>query len=232
MKINRNLSILHFVNIIIFISIFSLLSSGCITFGKLRAPEDKNVFFEGKTQITITSPEMSFNFSANIQFTLKDSFHIAVKGPFGISAGDVYIINNRFIYINKLERIVLSGENDDGLLESVFQIPINPAILSKLALIPHLIKEKQLTGESYLNFENVKLNKMKQVTSTTLINPEGNINFSFDNFKKENNIYFPHKILLKHENTQQYLQISFKNIKKVNKKFPELPVIDSNYNQL
>ena len=211
---------------------FSGLVTGCGALAKLQKPGDKDVYFEGKSQITITSPEMTANFSAQIQFTLNDSFHIGVKGPFGINAGDVFIIQNRFVYINKLERIVLSGENNDGLLESVFQIPVHPGILSKLVLLPHLIKQHHLQEKQYDRFTAVTFNNKNLVTSAKLVNPEGEISFKFDQFHKESNIYFPYKILLEHETSRQYLQLSFNKIEKVNKQFPELPVIDNSYQQL
>ncbi|MCK5076558.1 MAG: DUF4292 domain-containing protein [Calditrichia bacterium] len=214
------------------ISVLIALSFSCASLNKLRSSKDGGQFFESAAQITISTAETSFNFAADIHFTLKDSFHIAVKGPFGISAGDVFIINSRFIYINKLERLVFSGENSDGQLETVFQIPISPDILSKLPLLPHLIKQQQIVGENYLNFRNVKLNRKKLINAATFMHKDGNIIFSFDDFKKVEGIYFPNKILIKHEREGKYLQITFKSIKSVNKKFPEPPVIDESYNQL
>jgi hypothetical protein len=214
------------------LSVLVFLQISCAIFKPFKKESGSDAFFESKAQITVSSPDMSLNFSATIQFTLSDSFHIEVKGPFGISAGDVFIINGRFIYINKLERIVLSGENSDGLLESVFQIPIEPNILSKLPLLPHLLYEKQLTLQGMDGFKNIKVNKKQQVTAAELETPDSKIDFTFTDFKKREQIAMAHKIVLKNESTQQYLQISFKDIKKVKKKFPELPIIDNSYNQL
>ncbi len=206
--------------------------TGCTSRLLLNNSSAGSYYFTARAQITIAAEENVLNFSADIQFSPRDSFHIEVKGPFGFSLGEVYIINSRFLYLNRMDRHMLSGESNDNLLEAVLHIPVEPDLLAKVTLLPHIMGESSDTIISGYNISVLKRNRKKNITLLQLHRDGSPINIRYDRFKKIGGVLLPEKIWIKDDDKGQYMQIGYKDIKKVAGKFPDLPVVDENYKQL
>ncbi|GAB4170944.1 MAG: hypothetical protein Kow00108_05220 [Calditrichia bacterium] len=187
--------------------------------------------FSGKAQISIVAGEFYANFSADIEFTPNDSFHIKVSGPFGMDVGEVFIINQRYLYLNHLDRQMMNGENKDGLLEKIFQIPVSPDLLSKLFLLPEMAIDSSL----FTQFSHYEIKKIiangRQINEISMGRNEKMMNIRFDKYKHIISHRIPMKIIIEKSDTEK-LMIQFKNLKESHKPIGDIPFVSLKYKQL
>lgn len=88
-----------------------------VNVSRLSSPDDVNRFyverekqirtFTGSGNITIETPELSNNVSFTVTINRPDSLMIKLKGPFGISLGTLFITDNKFLFLNNVEKKIL-----------------------------------------------------------------------------------------------------------------------------
>lgn len=212
----------------------SLLFFYCAPFKVLQSPSSSfnSFYFKGKAYISIAAENFATNFGAEIQFTLDDTFHIQVQGPLGMDVGEVFVVKNRYLYLNHMDHQMINGENDDMLLERIFQIPLSPALLSHLPLINYFYQTGVL--DSVIKpfvIQNIVASKGK-INEITLKNGSNMLSIQFEKYKKVDDYMIPLHYLISNFTRNQKLKITFKEIKKINHPIGSFPIVPYNYRQL
>jgi hypothetical protein len=79
---------------------------------------------QASCRISVDSEEFSGNFFASVHYTANDSLLIAVSGPFGISAGTLFVGKERFIFYNQLTNKFYNGTIKEFENQNFFQFPL------------------------------------------------------------------------------------------------------------
>jgi hypothetical protein len=75
----------------------------------IQAEENRLNTLEASCRISVDSEEFSGNFFANVYYIKEDSLLISVSGPFGVSAGTLFIGKERFIFYNQMTNKFYNG---------------------------------------------------------------------------------------------------------------------------
>lgn len=179
-----------------------------------------------KTRITLDSPSYSGNFDAHILVDGRDSLMMIVTGPFGIRLGKVFIAKNRFLFYNQLMNQFYTGSKQDFEGQNFLQFPVQIGqirdvfiaqdrfdILQKEVLE---IKEEQYflkAKNGTLNY-NIWFDPSTHFISRIEYYKDDELLFfkEYKEFRKVNNIYFPHLINFVRPESQEGLSIYFTSL--------------------
>lgn len=197
-----------------------------------KESHQKSLAWEGEAQVTISSGEFVANFGTKMRFTTGDSLHIHVTGPFGMDIAEVYIIGHRYLYLNHMDRHVLNGENDDEVLERIFEIPLSPYLLSRLLLFPsYFISGKLETMVWPYRLMNVE-QEGNQLRTMELQRNNHLIRIEYDQFHSVKGMIFPYQAKIHDRNENKHLLMTFKKIRYVEGGFQDVPLVPLSYKQL
>ncbi len=76
---------------------------------------------QSTARITVESPEMATNFTAQLIYAAPDTFFLSAEGPLGLDIGKIFIGRNRFIVYNQFNNQFFSGSLDDNYYSTFLQ---------------------------------------------------------------------------------------------------------------
>lgn len=176
--------------------------------GDIEKEQQKIVSISASSRISVDSPEFSGNFFADILYQEPDSLLIAATGPFGISAGTLFIGTERFIFYNQIANRFYTGSVDEYRERNFFQFPLKLSeLLNVFAGKEHLtamkIEEYTLQDDQFfiksrrggIVYEILIEPANGQITKLTALNNDEILYVrEYDDFIKDNGIVFPRKI--------------------------------------
>ncbi len=179
------------------------------------------------SRITIDSKEFSGHFYANILYQQSDSLLITVNGIFGLDAGNLFIGKDRFIFYNQITNKFYNGSVQDFKSKRFMQFPLTISELSNILLgkenftIMKIIDYSVQQNSFLIKAQNGDLNYDIWIDNHT-----GHIvklhAYKFDqllftreygDFIKQNDIYFPRKIIMTQAEERQSVAIYYTELK-------------------
>ena len=196
-----------------------------------------NIFFE--------TPEESNNAFLTLSIHKPDSLYAKFQGPFGITAGTIFVTRDDFVYFNALENIVIKGPSSPLNLGAVMRIKadfdeIMDAFSASLTFPDETDLNSQLT---VLEDEYIVTVTEPEVTRKYWIHPDfyitlyreyppqsnvPTIELKYSNFFKDKGINFPKKIELSKADSQQYITIDYSDFELNNNRLKFKLVIPGN----
>lgn len=200
-----------------------LLSAGCTSqkyaldttkttfkdlLGAIEREQQKIVSISSSSRISVDSPEFSGNFFADILYQEPDSLLIAATGPFGISAGTLFIGRERFIFYNQIANRFYTGSVDEYRERNFFQFPLKLSELlnvfagkehlSAMKIVEYTLQDDQFLIKSRrgdIIYEIFIEPQNGQITKLTAFNNDNILYIrEYDDFIENNGIIFPRKI--------------------------------------
>ena len=176
--------------------------------GAIENEQQKVVSIASSSRISVDSPEFSGNFFADILYQQPDSLLIAATGPFGISAGTLFIGTERFIFYNQIANRFYNGSVDDYRERNFFQFPLKLSELLNVFAGKEHLDAMKIEAYSLQDDQFFIKSRRGDIVYEILIEPVNGqitklIAFSddkvlyireYDNFIKDNGIVFPRKI--------------------------------------
>src|SRR5690606_4062319 len=178
-----------------------------------------NIFFE--------TPEESNSAFLTLSINKPDSLYAKFQGPFGITAGNVLVTREDFVYFNALENIVIKGPSSPLNLGAVLRIRVSfddlVAGLSSSMMFPdessansdiNILEDQYIitvmgdVNRKYWINPNFTIARYIEYTSSSS-NPSLEILYS--DFIESAGKYFPKKIDINRPDASQYVAIDFRN---------------------
>lgn len=181
-----------------------------------------NIFFE--------TPEESNSAFMTLSIHKPDSLYAKFQGPFGITAGNVLVTRENFIYFNALENIVIKGPSSPLNLGAVLRIRVNFDDLikglsssmvfsnetdenSQLSLKESeyelTVYEDNITKKYQIDAGDFYITKYSEFSATSSQTPSLEIKYS--NFIEDNGKHFPMKIEINRPEASQYVSMELRN---------------------
>ena len=180
-----------------------------------------NIFFE--------TPEESNSAFMTLSIHKPDSLYAKFQGPFGITAGNVLVTRDNFVYFNALENIVIKGPSSPLNLGAVLRIRVNFDDLIK-GLSSSMVFSDETDKNSSLSItesEYVVTVTEADITKKYKIDPSGfyitnyseyttssgtpSLEIKYSNFLEDNRKYFPMKIEINRPEASQFVSIDFRD---------------------
>ena len=202
-----------------------MLDTSQITFkdllGSIESEQKKVVSIVSSSRISVDSPEFSGNFFADILYQEPDSLLISATGPFGISAGTLFIGKERFIFYNQIANRFYNGSVADYLDRDFFQFPLKLSELlyvfagkehlTALKIDEYTIKDEQFFIEAQRAniFYSIWIDPVSGHISKITAQKDNQVLYirEYGDFIKINGLYFPRKISMVRPEENQAVSI-------------------------
>jgi outer membrane biogenesis lipoprotein LolB len=197
-----------------------------------------NIFFE--------TPEESNSAFMTLSIHKPDSLYAKFQGPFGITAGNVLVTRDNFVYFNALENIVIKGPSSPLNLGAVLRIRVNFDDLIK-GLSASMVFTDETDKNSELNLKesayeitvrNIEITKKYTVDASdfyitkyseyTSSSKTPSLEINYSNFIEDNGKHFPMNIEINRPDASQYVSMDFRNFELNNNKLTFKIVIPKN----
>lgn len=180
-----------------------------------------NIFFE--------TPEESNSAFMTLSIHKPDSLYAKFQGPFGITAGNVLVTRENFVYFNALENIVIKGPSSPLNLGAVLRIRVNFDDLIKGLSASMIFSDETDLNSTLTTIENEYIVTVTEddITKKYRIDPAGfyitnyteytsspstpSLEIKYSNFIEDNRRYFPKKIEINRPDASQFVSIDFRD---------------------
>lgn len=196
-------------------------------FTQINQDQNKLHSFEGNARISVDSETFSGTFMADIYRNRHDSLLINVEGPFGLDVGKMFIGNNRFIFYNKVDNNFFSGSISEFNNRNFLQFPIKIYEISGVftardSLVSMKIEKFTIDKNLfYIQGTNTHVKYEIWIDPHTghisrieyIKNGETVLEKEYRDFTKQNDLYFPTKIIIKRPLKKQAMSIYYTHLK-------------------
>jgi outer membrane lipoprotein-sorting protein len=182
---------------------------------------DGNIFFE--------TPEETNSAFMTLSIHKPDSLYAKFQGPFGITAGNVLVTRDNFIYFNALDNIVIKGPSSPLNLGAVLRIRVNfddliKGLSGSMGFSDETDKNSSL---SIIENEYIITITESDITKRYRIDPSGffitnyleysssvnnpSLEIKYSNFIESNGRNFPKKIEINRPDASQFVSIDLRD---------------------
>lgn len=180
-----------------------------------------NIFFE--------TPEETNSAFMTLSIHKPDSLYAKFQGPFGITAGNVLVTRDNFIYFNALDNIVIKGPSSALNLGAVLRIRVNfDDLIKGLSASMGFSDETDKSSSLSIN-ENEYIITITEsdITKKYRIDPSGffitnyseysssaknpSLEIKYSDFTESNGRNFPKKIEINRPDASQFVSIDFRD---------------------
>lgn len=194
---------------------------------KVNSNSRRITSLDAEGSIFFETPEESNSAFMTLSINKPDSLYAKFQGPFGITAGNVLVTRDDFIYFNALENIVIKGPSSPLNLGAVLRIRVNfddlvSGLSSSMTFRDETSSNSDLTilEDQYIITVMGDVNRKYWINSNFTISryieytgssSSPSLEIKYTDFIEDGGKYFPKKIEINRPDASQYVAIDFRD---------------------